>query len=349
MKRNGFSKTVFGAAVAAGFGLVQGCSTIHSGGEAEDMRLRPLPGALDPAPVEVVEPAVREQAVVATGTEAARPRPLTLKRPQLTTGYTVKAGDSLSGIAYRYKLRWQDVAAVNPSINPNRLVEGEVIQLPGKVDVSRPVRGFSSSASTAKSAVVKATGGNYTVKAGDSLSVIAQRHGVKTADLRKANNLSGDMIRVGQKLVIPGAKAAVVKQTETPPAPPAPVTPPPVPVVEPPPAPAVEPPPAPTLAPLELTPPAAPAAAPGVIETAPVAAPVAAPDAPPAPALPAPATATPPETGYQNHTVAPGEDLYSVAVRWCVGTDAIKAANNLTGSELVPGTVLKIPPAPTAP
>ena len=80
-----------------------------------------------------------------------------------------------------------------------------------------------------------------------------------------------------------------------------------------------------------------------------MAAPVAAPDAPPAPALPAPATATPPETGYQNHTVAPGEDLYSVAVRWCVGTDAIKAANNLTGSELVPGTVLKIPPAPTAP
>ena len=345
MKSNGFSKAMFGAAVAAGFGLVQGCSTIHSGGEAEDMRLRPLPGALDPAPVEVVEPAVREQAVVTAGTEAAFPRSLKLERPQLTTGYTVKAGDSLSGIAYRYKLRWQDVAAVNPHINPNRLLEGDVIQLPGKVDVARPVRGFSTATSAAKSATVKAVGGGYTVKAGDSLSVIAQRHGIKTADLRKANNLSGDMIRVGQKLVIPGAKVATVKPSETRPVPPAPVTPPPAPVVEPPPAPVVEPPPAPTLAPLELTPPVAPVAAPGVIETVPVAAP----GAPPAPALPAPTAVTPPVTGYQNHTVAPGEDLYSVAVRWCVGTDAIKAANNLTGSELVPGTVLKIPPAPAAP
>ena len=352
MKSNGFSKAMFGAAVAAGFGLVQGCSTIHSGGEAEDMRLRPLPGALEPEPVAVVQPAVREPAVSATMRESL-PRPA-LARPQLTTAYTVKAGDSLTGIAYRYKLRWQDVAAVNPGINPNRLYVGEVIQLPGKVNVAKPVRGFSSAASTAKStaksAAVKAVGGSYTVKSGDSLSVIAQRHGIKTADLRKANSLSGDMIRVGQKLVIPGAKATVVKQPETPPAP---LTPPPAPVVEPLPAPVVEPPPAPTLAPLELTPPAAPpaaptpapAVAPGVIETAPVAVP----DAPPAPALPAPAAATPPVTGYQNHTVAPGEDLYSVAVRWCVGTDAIKSANNLTGSELVPGTVLKIPPAPTAP
>ena len=53
-----------------------------------------------------------------------------------------------------------------------------------------------------------------------------------------------------------------------------------------------------------------------------------------------------PAAGFQNHTVAPGEDLYSVAIRWGVGTADIKAANNLTGSELVPGTVLKIPPAP---
>ena len=42
-----------------------------------------------------------------------------------------------------------------------------------------------------------------------------------------------------------------------------------------------------------------------------------------------------------------GEDLYSVAIRWGVGTADIKAANNLTGSDLVPGTVLKIPPAAT--
>jgi len=47
--------------------------------------------------------------------------------------------------------------------------------------------------------------GSYVVSRGDSLSVIAQRHGVRTADLRAANNLRGDVIHVGQELVIPGA------------------------------------------------------------------------------------------------------------------------------------------------
>lgn len=343
MKSNGFSRTMVGAAAAAGFCLVQGCSTIHSGGEAEDMRLRPLPGSLEPEPVEAVQPAVRD--TVRAPVQEALPRPtLSLARPALTTAYTVKAGDSLTGIAYRYKLRWQDVAAVNPGINPNRLYVGEVIQLPGTVNVAKPIRGSTSSA---KHASVKAGGGSYTVKAGDSLSVIAQRHGVKTADLRKANNLSGDKIVVGQKLSIPGATATAVRQPETPPAPPAPVAPPPAPVVEPPPA--------PTLDPLELAPPVPPAAVPEAGAVPPAAvdmpvAPAAATDAaPPAPLLPAPApVAAPaaPAAGFQNHTVAPGEDLYSVAIRWGVGTADIKAANNLTGSELVPGTVLKIPPAP---
>ena len=347
MKSNGFSRTMVGAAAAAGFCLVQGCSTIHSGGEAEDMRLRPLPGSLEPEPVEAVQPAVRD--TVRAPVQEALPRPtLSLARPALTTAYTVKSGDSLTGIAYRYKLRWQDVAAVNPGINPNRLYVDEVIQLPGTVNVAKPVRGSTSSA---KHTPIKAGGGSYTVKSGDSLSVIAQRHGVKTADLRKANNLSGDKIVVGQKLSIPGATATAVRQPETPPAPPAPVAPPPAPVVEPPPA--------PTLDPLELAPPVPPAAAPeagavppaaGDMPVAPAAVPAPAPAAatdaaPPVPPLPAVAPAAP-TAGFQNHTVAPGEDLYSVAIRWGVGTADIKAANNLTGSELVPGTVLKIPPAP---
>ncbi len=51
-------------------------------------------------------------------------------------------------------------------------------------------------------------GGRHVVVRGDSLSTIAQRHGVRTADLRSANNLRGDVIHVGQELVIPGAGMA---------------------------------------------------------------------------------------------------------------------------------------------
>jgi len=44
----------------------------------------------------------------------------------------------------------------------------------------------------------------YIVSRGDALSVIAQRHNVGLAQLRAANNLRGDTIRIGQRLVIPG-------------------------------------------------------------------------------------------------------------------------------------------------
>jgi LysM repeat protein len=40
----------------------------------------------------------------------------------------------------------------------------------------------------------------YTVRAGDSLWTIAQRHGVAVADLKRWNDLSGTLVRVGQEL-----------------------------------------------------------------------------------------------------------------------------------------------------
>ncbi len=45
--------------------------------------------------------------------------------------------------------------------------------------------------------------GEYTVVRGDTLSAIAQAFGISTQRLRQANNLTGDLIREGQVLVIP--------------------------------------------------------------------------------------------------------------------------------------------------
>ena len=42
----------------------------------------------------------------------------------------------------------------------------------------------------------------YTVKSGDTLSKIAQKHHVKVSDLKKWNNLKSDLIRENQKLKI---------------------------------------------------------------------------------------------------------------------------------------------------
>jgi N-acetylmuramoyl-L-alanine amidase len=48
-------------------------------------------------------------------------------------------------------------------------------------------------------------GGIHVVERGDSLSEIAQQHGLSYSQLKLANGLENDVIHVGQELIIPGA------------------------------------------------------------------------------------------------------------------------------------------------
>lgn len=57
------------------------------------------------------------------------------------------------------------------------------------------------------------SGAEYIVRSGDTLSVIARRHGVSLADLRGANGLRGDRILVGQRLIIPESGTAYIVHT----------------------------------------------------------------------------------------------------------------------------------------
>ncbi|MGB5703181.1 MAG: LysM peptidoglycan-binding domain-containing protein, partial [Polyangiales bacterium] len=49
---------------------------------------------------------------------------------------------------------------------------------------------------------VQAEARTVVVKHGDALSTIAARHGVTVAQIKEWNGLRGDMIRIGQKLVV---------------------------------------------------------------------------------------------------------------------------------------------------
>ena len=51
--------------------------------------------------------------------------------------------------------------------------------------------------------VPAATGSEHVVATGETLTSIAKSTGTSIADLRKANNLTSDSLKVGQKLVIP--------------------------------------------------------------------------------------------------------------------------------------------------
>ena len=61
----------------------------------------------------------------------------------------------------------------------------------------------SHSGKTATPPAPATNGNEHIVAAGETLTSIAKSTGTSIADLRKANNLTSDSLKVGQKLVIP--------------------------------------------------------------------------------------------------------------------------------------------------
>ena len=340
MKRE-MMRAVAGVNLLAGCLLMQGCGT---SGQKSGQSSTQIPGDLPPVEVQPVETF-----------STIEPLPVVLPvAGSNTTPYTIQKGDTISSVSYKYGLRWQDVVAVNPGISPNRLRVGQVVQLPGNVDLGNVRRmpavttkstppNVSAPATQKGSAAVSGSSTTYVVKSGDSLSVIAQKHGIKTAELRTLNGLKGDKIIVGQKLKVPGAAkgatdtvatakpqaAAVVAPKTTPPK----TTPASAVVDTKKPAAATEAKPKEPAVAATTTPPPAPPAP--VVEAAPVKTETASATAKPA----APVT----DPNAQMYTVKDGEDLYAVAIRWGVSPSDLKALNNLTGSELKAGDQLKIP------
>ncbi len=112
--------------------------------------------------------------------------------------YTVRSGDSLWGISKKFKITSDDLHSVNPGLTVN-IQPGQVLNIP------RP-SGAADLGPAAIAVPAKVDGTIYTVRGGDVLSKIAARQGVTLNELKAANNLSGDLIKVGQKLVIPTAR-----------------------------------------------------------------------------------------------------------------------------------------------
>jgi peptidoglycan endopeptidase LytF len=121
--------------------------------------------------------------------------------PVDSSTYVIRKGDSLSKIAKAHGLSTLELSSLNNIKNPNKIRIGQTLILPG-AGVSEPAPIIPSKPKIRRT--IKADGPVYTVRSGDSLSVIAHAYGVKTADIKDANGLSSNRIVVGQKLTIPG-------------------------------------------------------------------------------------------------------------------------------------------------
>ena len=126
-----------------------------------------------------------------------------------TSYYTVKAGDTLSGIANSYQTTVNTLARLNNLANPNLIYVGQRLLVQQAATPSQPQPTTPSTSTT--------TAATYTVKAGDTLGQIAANHQTSVNQLVQLNKLANpNLIYVGQVLTIKQATSASQSTTATP-------------------------------------------------------------------------------------------------------------------------------------
>ena len=101
-----------------------------------------------------------------------------------TNIYTVKSGDSLYKIAQNNNTTVDEIKRLN-NLTSNNLIIGQTLKLPSPLTLEN----------------------TYTVKSGDSLYKIAQKYNTTVDELKRANNLTSNILSVGQILKLPNTSS----------------------------------------------------------------------------------------------------------------------------------------------
>ena len=119
----------------------------------------------------------------------------------LSTTYTVKSGDTLYKIANQFGLSVNELKSIN-NLSTNNLSIGQVLKVKKDTNNDNTTSDKSST---------------YTVKSGDTLYSISRKLNVSVDEIKRANNLTNNLLTVGQILQIPTDKTKVytVKSGDT--------------------------------------------------------------------------------------------------------------------------------------
>ncbi|MCX2584111.1 LysM peptidoglycan-binding domain-containing protein [Pedobacter sp. MR22-3] len=128
--------------------------------------------------------------------------------------YIVKAKDNLNAIAEKYGTTVNEIKKLN-NLKGNNLSIGQLLKIPAKN--STVLNTQDTPAQTAKAQPIPAvqptppasteqTMIEHVVAPKEFLGKIAEKYGTTVEEVKKANNLSGNNLRIGQKLKIPATK-----------------------------------------------------------------------------------------------------------------------------------------------
>ncbi|MBM7113369.1 LysM peptidoglycan-binding domain-containing protein [Archangium primigenium] len=110
-----------------------------------------------------------------------------------TIEYRIRSGDTLSAIARRHGVSLAELSWLNGLSDVDRLWSGQVLRIPRTAPSAPPPVVASST---------------YRVRAGDTLSKVAERHGVSVETLVQANGIAdANRIAIGQLLTIPSGRS----------------------------------------------------------------------------------------------------------------------------------------------
>ena len=139
---------------------------------------------------------IRAGQVLSIPSASAR-TPRTPAAPVSST-YTVRAGETVTGIAARHKTTVKAIISANSLRADGLILAGQKLTIPGAAGAPAPARTPAAAATT-----------TYTVRAGDTVSAIAARHGTTVKAIVAANGLGPSaMVRIGQKLTLAGASSS---------------------------------------------------------------------------------------------------------------------------------------------
>ncbi|MCC5803159.1 C40 family peptidase [Rossellomorea vietnamensis] len=132
-------------------------------------------------------------------------KPATPVQTESAKKYIVKSGDTLSAIAYRHSITLAELQKWN-NINSHLIYPGQSLVV--SEGSSAGDQGSNTSKPSPSTPPKQESSSTYTVKSGDTLSHISVKYDVSVQDIKRLNNLSNDMIYVGQSLKVGKSQAS---------------------------------------------------------------------------------------------------------------------------------------------